>query len=146
MSKTVRELQAKRKGHKLVVVSPIATVYNAIELMSTASIGALPVVQEGQLVGIISERDYARKVILKERASKSTRVSEIMTMEVVTVTPSSTVNECMRLMADHRIRHLVVVEEGKVIGVLSLRDLLDEIIHEQAERIDQLEHYIRGKH
>ena len=146
MSKTVRQLQTKRSEHRLVVVSPIATVYNAIELMSTASIGALPVVQEGQLVGIISERDYARKVILKERASKSTRVSEIMTMEVVTVTLSSTVNECMRLMADHRIRHLVVVEEGEIVGVLSQRDLLDEIIDEQAEKIDQLEHYIRGKH
>ncbi|MCE2437003.1 MAG: CBS domain-containing protein [Pseudomonadales bacterium] len=144
MSRTVREILEDRGRPEVVSVAPIATVYEAIDLMSSAAVGALPVVQEKQLVGIISERDYARKVILKERASKSTRVSEIMTMDVVTVSPGDSVSDCMHCMAEHRIRHLVVVDEGWLVGMLSLRDLLDEIIHEQAAKIDQLEHHIRG--
>ena len=113
--------------------------------MSERHVGALPVIQEGRLVGIISERDYARKVILKDKSSKSTRVSEIMTADVVTVSEEHRVEECIALMKKHHIRHLVVMAEGRVAGMLSLRDLFNEIIDEQAETIDQLEHYIRGQ-
>lgn len=126
-------------------VPPIATVYDAIQIMSDRQVGALPVIQDQSLVGIISERDYARKVILKDKSSKTTRVSEIMTPEVVTVSRHQRIEECIALMKRHHIRHLVVVEEGRVAGMLSLRDLFNEIIDDQAETIDQLEHYIRGQ-
>lgn len=126
-------------------VAPIATVFDAIRIMSERQVGALPVIQDRALVGIISERDYARKVILKDKSSKTTRVSEIMTPDVVTVTLGDRVEECINLMKRHHIRHLVVVEEGRVVGMVSLRDLFSEIIDEQAETIDQLEHYIRGQ-
>ncbi len=125
-------------------ITPIASVFDAIELMSDRHVGALPVMIEGKLVGIISERDYARKVILKDKASKQTRVSEIMTREVITVTQHDRVSDCVDLMTDHHIRHLVVVDDGVVTGILSLRDLFVEIIDEQSETIDQLEGYIRG--
>jgi CBS domain-containing protein len=108
-------------------------------------VGALPVIQDQSLVGIISERDYARKVILKDKSSKTTRVSEIMTPDVVTVTEHQRIEECINLMKRHHIRHLVVVEEGRVTGMVSLRDLFNETIGEQAETIHQLEHYIRGQ-
>ncbi len=126
-------------------VPPIATVYEAIRIMSERHVGALPVIQERSLVGIISERDYARKVILKDKSSKTTRVSEIMTPEVGTVGLADRVEDCIVLMKRHHIRHLVVVEEGHVVGMVSLRDLFSEIIDAQAETIDQLEHYIRGQ-
>ena len=141
-------LEHKQRGSKLadiISVTPIATVFDAIELMSDFHVGALPVIQEEALVGIISERDYARKVILRDRSSKSTRVSEIMTCEVISVTTSHRVDECIDLMKEHHIRHLVVVEDGRVLGLLSLRDLFTEIIDEQAETLAQLEHYIRGE-
>jgi CBS domain-containing protein len=124
---------------------PIATVYEAIRTMSERHVGALPVLQDEHLVGIISERDYARKVILKDRSSKTTRVSEIMTPDVITVTETDKVDDCIGLMKRHHIRHLVVVREGHVVGMLSLRDLFSEVIDEQAETIEALEHYIRGQ-
>lgn len=126
-------------------VPPIATVFEAIKIMSERHIGALPVIQDRALVGIISERDYARKVILKDKSSKTTRVSEIMTPDVITVTKEQSVDQCISLMQRHHIRHLVVVEEGRVVGMVSLRDLFTEIIGEQAETIEALEHYIRGQ-
>ena len=126
-------------------VPPIATVFDAIRIMSERQVGALPVIQDRSLVGIISERDYARKVILKDKSSKTTRVSEIMTPDVVTVSLGNRVEECITLMKRHHIRHLVVVEEGQVVGMVSLRDLFSEIIDDQAETIVQLEHYIRGQ-
>ena len=127
-------------------ITPIASVYEAIEMMSDRHVGALPVMIDDKLVGIVSERDYARKVILKDKASKQTRVSEVMTREVVTVTRQDRIADCVELMTSHHIRHLVVVDEGVVTGMLSLRDLFVEIIDEQSETIDQLEGYIRGGH
>ena len=105
----------------------------------------MPVMIEGKLVGIVSERDYARKVILKDKSSKRTRVSEIMTREVITVSSRDRVEACIEKMQTHHIRHLVVEDAGVVTGMLSLRDLFSEIIAEQAETIDHLEHYIRGE-
>ena len=143
--KSVEDVFNHRSNIELHSIAPIATVYEAIKLMSELHIGALPVLQEGKLVGIISERDYARKVILKDKASKSTRVSEIMTREVITVTTDERVDVCVNLMKSHHIRHLVVVEDGSVVGVISLRDLFSEIIDEQSETIENLVHYIRGE-
>ena len=125
-------------------IAPIASVYEAIKMMSDRHVGALPVMIDDKLVGIISERDYARKVILKDKSSKTTRVSEVMTREVITVTRQDRVSACVDLMVDHHIRHLVIVDDGLVQGMLSLRDLFTEIIDEQSETIDQLQGYIRG--
>jgi CBS domain-containing protein len=143
--KTVADVLDHTGAFDVHWVPPIATVYDAIQIMSERHVGALPVIQDQSLVGIISERDYARKVILKDKSSKTTRVSEIMTAEVVTVRRSHRVEECISLMKRHHIRHLVVVEEGRVVGVVSLRDLFNEIIDDQAETIHHLEHYIRGQ-
>ena len=115
-------------------------------MMSDHHVGALPVMIEGKLVGIVSERDYARKVILKDKSSKTTRVSEIMTRDVISVSTQDRMSDCVDLMTSHHIRHLVVVDQGEVSGMLSLRDLFMEIIDEQSETIDQLEGYIRGGH
>ena len=127
-------------------IAPIASVFEAIEMMSDRHVGALPVMIDDKLVGIVSERDYARKVILKDKSSKTTRVSEIMTREVATVTQQDRMSDCVDLMIERHIRHLVVVDEGVVTGMLSLRDLFVEIIDEQSETIDQLQDYIRGGH
>lgn len=143
--KTVHDVLHHKKQDGIWSVAPISTVYEAIKIMSEHHIGALPVIQEKKLVGIISERDYARKVILKDRSSKGTRVSEIMTRDVVSVTESNRIDECIQLMKSNHIRHLVVVDDGEVVGILSLRDLFIEIIDDQAEKIDHLEHYIRGQ-
>lgn len=143
--KSVRDVLDLKPSEEIFSVAPIATVYEAIQLMSTHHVGALPVLQEKKLVGILSERDYARKVILKERSSKGTRVSEIMTSDVITVEETHRINECVALMQANHIRHLVVLRAGAVIGMLSLRDLFVQIIDEQAEKIDELEHYIRGE-
>jgi len=151
--KTVRDVmqhKARLKGDQasgeVFSIAPIASVFNAIEMMSERHVGALPVMIDDKLVGIISERDYARKVILKDKSSKRTRVSEVMTRDVVTVSSNDRMAECIDLMTSHHIRHLVVVDEGAVTGMLSLRDLFVEIIDEQSETIDQLEDYIRGGH
>lgn len=143
--KNVRDLLNKKGNSTIFSVAPISSVYDAIELMSEHHVGALPVLQEHSLVGIISERDYARKVILKNKSSKATRVSEIMTRNVICVSEEQRVNECVNLMLQNHIRHLVVTREGSVIGMLSLRDLFVEIIDDQAETISHLEHYIRGE-
>lgn len=143
--KTVQDVLTHTGATEVFWVAPVATVYEAIQTMSDRHVGALPVLQDRRLVGIISERDYARKVILKDKSSKTTRVSEIMTPDVITVQPSHSVEQCIRLMRKHHIRHLVVMEEGRVVGMLSQRDLFTEVIDEQAETIDQLEHYIRGQ-
>ena len=143
--KSVRDVLDHKTSKELFSVAPIATVYEAIDLMSERHVGALPVLQENKLVGILSERDYARKVILKDRSSKGTRVSEIMTSEVITVEETHRIDECVSLMQTNHIRHLVVVRDSTVIGMLSLRDLFVQIIDEQAEKIDELEHYIRGE-
>jgi CBS domain-containing protein len=135
-----------RKGHKVHSVAPDATVYAAIALMADKGVGALVVLDGGRLAGILSERDYARKVILRGRSSRDTRVDEIMTTPVVTVDPGTDVEECMGLMTVKRIRHLPVVEGDRLLGVVSIGDIVKWIVSEQAERIEHLEHYIAGQY
>ena len=142
--KTVRYV-LQHKVDYFFSIGPIETVYEAIAMMADRHVGALPVMLDGQMVGIVSERDYARKVILEDKSSKQTRVSEIMTRDVISVTPHHHVDDCVGLMTKHHIRHLPVIEEGVVVGMLSTRDLFSEIIDEQAFTIDQLQHYIRGQ-
>jgi CBS domain-containing protein len=127
----------------LWTVSPDATVFEAIQMMSDRHIGALPVVSRGELEGILSERDYARKIILQGRSSRDTLVSEIMA-EPITVTPNDSVEHCMRIMTDHRVRHLPVCDGRKLVGIVSIGDLVNWIISAHEESIAQLTSYIAG--
>lgn len=140
---TVRQILGS-KGRDVWSVSPDATVYDAIKLMAEKNAGALVVLEEDQLRGIISERDYARKVILKGKSSKEIPVKEIMSVDVVTIRPEQSIEECMSLMTNKRIRHLPVLEEKKLIGVISIGDVVKAIISEQEFTIKQLENYITG--
>jgi CBS domain-containing protein len=134
----------KRKGHEICSVAPGATVYDAIALMAANGVAAVLVISEGALVGIISARDYGRKVVLKEKSSRDVRVHEIMTTSLITVAPQTTVLEAMALMTLHHIRHLPVLEEGKLDGIVSMGDLVSEVISGQAFTIEQLHKYISG--
>jgi CBS domain-containing protein len=136
----------KRKGSEVWFVAPDQTVYEAIERMADKGVGALLVISAGKLVGIISERDYARKVILKGKSSKTTHVTEIMTSPVIAVTPDTAVDECMGILTKNRIRHLPVTEAEKVLGVVSIGDLVKWVVSEQGETIEHLQNYISAKY
>jgi CBS domain-containing protein len=136
----------KIKGSGVWSVAPDRSVYEALEIMADKEVGALAVITEGKLVGVISERDYARKGILKGRHSRETRVAEIMTSPAVFVTPQHTVDGCMAVMTDRRIRHLPVVEDESVIGIVSIGDLVKWIISDQEVTINRLVEYISGKY
>ena len=134
-----------QKGHALWSIHPEESVYDAIKGMANKDIGALLVMQGGQLVGIVTERHYARSVVLKGKTSLDTTVAEIMEHRVVRVGPDDTVDECMELMTEHRVRYLVVLRNGRPIGMLSIGDLVKSIISEQRFTIGQLERYIHGQ-
>lgn len=132
------------KGNTIFSVAPDAPVLEAIKLMAEHRIGALLVMRESELVGVLSERDYARKVILQGRSSSQTSVADIMSNSPLTVGPDTDVLDCMRLCTDSRIRHLPVVQDGAVVGVISIGDLVKAVIDAQAEQIEHLERYIAG--
>jgi CBS domain-containing protein len=132
------------KGHAVWSIAPDSMIFDAIQIMANKNVGALPVVDDGKLVGIISERDYTRKVALKGKSSKETPVREIMTQEVVTVDVGETVSECMRMMSDGRIRHLPVMDGETMVGLVSLGDLVKWIISAQTATIEALQKYITG--
>ena len=133
-----------RKGRELISIVQDASVFDAIKLMADRGVGSLLVMDGGDLKGIVTERDYARKVIIKGRSSESTQVGEIMSTDLVTATSQQTVSECMALMTDRRIRHLPVVDGDDVVGLISIGDLVQAIISDQREEIEQLESYISG--
>ena len=136
----------RQKGSDVHSISPNVTVYEALEKLAEKDIGALVVMDGPELVGVLSERDYVRKVFIKGRSSKEMMVHEIMSSPVVTVNVSTTVDECMRQMTDERCRHLPVVEQGRVVGVVSIGDLVNWIITTQDHTINQLQDYISGKY
>ncbi len=143
LSESIRFI-LKHKGGVVYSVAPTDTVYQAVAMMAEKQVGALLVISGGKVAGIVSERDYARKVILKGRASKETMVSEIMSSPVIAVSPDHTVGECMKIMSDHRIRHLPVMEEERLVAMISIGDLVNWTISEQKETIRHLEAYITG--
>jgi CBS domain-containing protein len=143
--KTVAELLRSKPPRAIVKVTPELSVLDAIKVLAAENIGAAVVMSGDRLAGILSERDYTRKVILKGRSSDSTRVEEIMTPNVVVVSPRTKTRDCMALMTEKGIRHLPVVDEGRVVGMVSIRDIVGDIIADQDFTIEQLEHYISGQ-
>ena len=141
ISGKVSGILAGKKISTVWSIDPNATVIDAIRLMDEKNVGALPVVENGTLVGIVSERDYTRKVILKGRSSKETPVIDIMTQQLLTVNPSDSVTECMRIMTEKRVRHLPVLEGADLIGILSIGDVVNWLISAQKATIDNLERY-----
>lgn len=133
-----------QKGHEIYAVKPTDVVFDAIEMMATEQVGALMVMDGEALRGVVSERDYARKVILKGRSSKSTTVAEIMSTDVITVTAAQTVDECLKIMTGYKIRHLPVMKDAQVVGVLSIGDLVKSKLEDQQRQIESLEQYIAG--
>jgi CBS domain-containing protein len=141
--KTVRQL-LQVKGDYVCSVSPETTILGALKLMAEKNVGALLVLQNGELVGIFSERDYARKVVLRGKSSRETQVREVMTVKVDCVNPSQSVHDCMGLMTEKHIRHLPVIEENQLVGVISIGDVVKAVISDQEFTIEQLESYITG--
>ena len=142
--KSVAEILRSKPEQTVHTITPSASVFDAVKLMAEKSIGALLVMEDQKIDGIITERDYARKIVLMGRSSKETPVREIMTSPVMYVRPDETNEECMALMTDNRVRHLPVIDDDKLIGLISIGDLVKDIISEQKFIIDQLEHYIMG--
>ena len=132
------------KGANVWSVSPEATVFEAIQLLAEKNIGALPVLTDNKLIGMFSERDYTRKVALKGKSSRDTKVREIITADVISASPDHSIEECMRLMTEHRIRHLPIVAGGKLTGIVSIGDLVNWTISAQDATIQQMEQYISG--
>ena len=137
--------QLRDMASAIQTIPPSATVFDAISMMAEKNIGALPVMQGGRLVGMLSERDYTRKVMLMGRTSRDTLVSEIMTQKPVTVGPENTVNDCMEIMTEERVRHLPVVENGELVGILSIGDLVKWIMSAQTATIEHLTRYVFGE-
>lgn len=135
------------KGNNVVFsVEPTEMVYRAIELMCEKNIGGLLIVENGKLVGIFTERDYARKLILKGKSSKDTQIKDLMTSNLVTVSPDTSIDDCMRVMTGRKIRHLPVLDKGELVGIISIGDVVHFVIEEQKSIIEHLEHYITGHH
>ncbi len=134
----------KVKGKEVFSISPETTVFNALKILEEKDIGALVVTEKGKIVGIFSERDYARKIILKDRSSINTEVGDLMTKNVISVTPVDPIDKCMALMSENHIRHLPVIEDGKLEGLISIGDVLTHIIKHQKFQIRELEKYIKG--
>jgi CBS domain-containing protein len=140
---TVRDV-LRQKGHAVHSIGPDASVRDAVRIMAEHNIGALTVMDDGQLAGVITERDYARKIVLKGRASASTLVKEIMSGRVIVVGPDQRVEECMAVMTARAVRHLPVIDNGRLVGIVSIGDMVKSIIADQKFFIEQLEHYIQG--
>ncbi|EZQ19043.1 CBS domain-containing protein [Pseudomonas sp. G11-1] len=143
--RTVAQVIQTKQIQQVHTIGADETMLRALQLMAEHNIGALPVTEGGQVIGVISERDYSRKCVLKGRASVGTMVREIMSSPVTTVTPKQSVSECLSLITDLHLRHLPVVEDGRLVGLVSIGDLVKETIAEQQELIQQLEQYIRGE-
>ena len=135
----------EEKGTQVYAVSPDATVYEALQIMADKNVGALMVIEGDTVAGLISERDYARKIILKGKFSKDVPVREIMTVDIIRIGPDNDVEYCMELMTDKRVRHLPVFENDRLIGIISIGDIVKAIIEHKEEIIEQLENYIKGK-
>lgn len=146
LTDTIESLLKQKSDNRVLSVTPDQSVYEAIEKMAEEGIGALLVISKNKLVGILSERDYARKVILKGRSSKSTTVSELMVTDVLYVSPDDTIENCMALMTDKRLRHLPVMDNGQLVGIVSIGDIVRVIISDREFTIRELEHYITGGH
>ena len=141
---TMRQILDRKNNSRIISIRPDANVYDAIKMMADQRVGALLVMTGPELQGVISERDYAREVILKGRASRDTRVDEIMTTKVISVPSTQAVDSALNLMTDHHIRHLPVVDDGLVVGVASLGDIVKDIMSDQRATIEQLQEYIRS--
>jgi CBS domain-containing protein len=141
---TISEILSHKRSNDVWSVSPNTMVFDAIEMMADKNIGALLVTEQGKLIGIMSERDYTRKIALKGKSSKQTPVREILSDEIFTVTPAHTIEDCMRLMTENRIRHLPVLDGDSILGIVSIGDLVNWIISAQTTTINQLQTYISG--
>lgn len=144
--KTVAEILKAKGSSAVFSIAPSATVFDAVKLMAEKNVGALLVMEGERIVGVVTERDYARKVVLLARSSKETPLRDVMTTAVIYVRPSQTSEECMALMTESRVRHLPVMDEGRLVGLISIGDIVKGIISEQSFIIEQLQHYIAGEH
>jgi CBS domain-containing protein len=141
---TVAQILRTKPSHAVYTTAPDSTVYEAIAAMAEHGVGALLVVEGERIVGIVTERDYARKIALAGRSSKETAVADVMTTQVLVVSPQQTTEDCMALMTENRLRHLPVLDNGRLVGLVSIGDLVKDIISEQRYIIEQLEHYVSG--